>query len=363
MGRSFSDRHRGPSLRRPRLQRLLALLFLFLFSPALLRAQTDEKQALDEALRWVRQPPHDSVQYDYEMTARVRLILFWAGKENVGGGYVRRGWAPEQSAELVQVLFGSDPAKAPRAINRWGAGTEVFRMHSNSRDDSTGYSAFFGFMKSSQGKSVSEMQGELSKESAHGQHRFSAILSRVDSGRALSLVVPMQSSVDYNLHQLEEAQSYVFEEFLSSGRPLKKIPSAQQCPRNAGFLGTVAELIDVALAGQKTPVTLCYVYDAQVHNLTLRSVAPVNKLTVRTHPDHSTKESAAVEKSYTNLLEAEFLSESKQSGKHSNFNLVLGTSGTLRGIPVQIRYQPNWWFQVVLDLCADPSSPLTTQGN
>jgi hypothetical protein len=345
-------------LRPPRPHFFLAVLCFSLFIPALLRAQTDEKHAMDEALRWVRQIPRDSVQFDYEMTARVRLILFWAGKDNVGGGYVRRGWSsPEQSAELVSVLFGSDPAKAPKAINRWGAGTEVFRIRTNSDNDSAGYSAFFGFMKSSQGKSVSEMQGELSKEGTHAEHRFSAILSRVDSGRALSLVVPMQSSVDYNLHQLEEAQSYVFEEFLSSGRPVKKIPSDQQCPRNAGFLGTVKELIDAALAGQKTPVALCYVYDAQVHNLTLRSVTPVNKLTVHTHPPQAPKEAPAVDHTYSNLLEAEFQSESKQSGKRSNFNLVLGTSGTLRGIPVQIRYQPNWWFQVVLNLCPD-SSPL-----
>jgi hypothetical protein len=67
------------------------------------------------------------------------------------------------------------------------------------------------------------MQGELAKEGAHGEHLFSAILSRVESGRALSLIVPMQSNVDYNLHQLNEAQSYVFDEFLSSPRPVKEI--------------------------------------------------------------------------------------------------------------------------------------------
>ena len=329
-------------------------LLLFFLAPSLLRAQADEKAALEEALRWVRQSPHDSIQYNYEMTARVRLLVFWAGKDNVGGGYVRVGRSSqEQSVELVQVLFGSDPAKAPRAINRWGAGTEVFRPRAVSGDDSAAYSAFFGFMKSSKGKSVSEMQSELAKEGSHGEHLFSAILSRVDSGRALSLIVPLQSNVDFNLHQLSEAESYVFDEFLSSGRPVKKIPSASQCPRNAGFLGTVAELIDAALAGKKTPVALCYVYDAQVHTLSLRSVSPVSKLTLHAHAPNAPKEAAPVERTYTGLVEAEFLSESKESGKRSNFTLVLGTSGNLRGIPVQIRYQPNWWFQVVLNLCPE----------
>jgi hypothetical protein len=33
-----------------------------------------------------------------------------------------------------------------------------------------------------------------------------------------------------------------------------------------------------------------------------------------------------------------------------HFTLLLGTRVALRGAPVQIRYQPNWWFQVVLNL-------------
>jgi hypothetical protein len=313
---------------------------------------------MEEALRWVREVPGDAAQYNYEMTARVRLILFWAGKENVGGGYVRTSLTPEDpSVRQVQVLFGSDPAKAPRAINRWGAGTEVFRLPESAASHDAGYSAFFGFMKASNGKSVSEMQGELSKEKNQGEHAFKAILSRVDSGRALSLVVPMQSNVDYNLHQLGEAQTYVFDEFLSSGQPVKKITSSEQCPRNAGFLGSVAELIDAALQGRKTPLAVCYVYDAQVHVLTLRSTAAVNNLTVRTHSSLAGNTATVIEQTYSNLIEAEFLSENKQSGKQSNFSLVLGTSGKLRGIPVQIRYQPNWWFQVLLNLCPEAPKP------
>jgi hypothetical protein len=156
---------------------------------------------------------------------------------------------------------------------------------------------------------------------------------------------------------LGEAQSYVLDEFLSAGRPVKKIPSADQCPRNAGFLETVAELIDAALQGRSTPVSLCYVYDAQVQTLTLRGATPLNQLTVRTHLPGPVKDAAVVEQKYSDLVEAEFLSESKESGKRSNFTLVLAKSGKLRGIPVQIRYQPNWWFQVVLNLSGETPHP------
>ncbi len=50
--------------------------------------------------------------------------------------------------QMIQILFGSDPAKAPLAINRWGGGTEVLRGQDSGEPAS---SAFFGFMKSSKG--------------------------------------------------------------------------------------------------------------------------------------------------------------------------------------------------------------------
>ena len=113
---------------RAALQASLAVLCLLLLSAAFSASSSPvvDRQPIDEALRWVRNSPHHLVQYDYLMTARVRLLIFWAGKDDVGGGYIRRGVSSEDPRlEFIQVLFGSDPAKAPRAINRWGAGTEV----------------------------------------------------------------------------------------------------------------------------------------------------------------------------------------------------------------------------------------------
>jgi len=47
----------------------------------------------------------------------------------------------------------------------------------------------------------------------------------------------------------------------------------------------------------------------------------------------------------------------EESGGKTTFDIVLGTEGNLRGAPIQISYQPNWWFQVVLNL-APSSIPL-----
>jgi hypothetical protein len=44
---------------------------------------------------------------------------------------------------------------------------------------------------------------------------------------------------------------------------------------------------------------------------------------------------------------------SEDSGAKSVFDILLGTEGNLRGAPIQITYQPNWWFVVILNLAPD----------
>jgi hypothetical protein len=101
-------------------------------------------------------------------------------------------------ADAAAIRLRNDRA-GTLAVNRWGAGTEV-SWHKEpaslaSSEDVTS-SAFFGFMKSSRGKSASEMQSELERERKQGLHDFTGILSRVEPARAVSLVVPLESDTD-----------------------------------------------------------------------------------------------------------------------------------------------------------------------
>lgn len=339
----------------------LLIAFLLFFPCLLCPAPTSsvaDRQPIDEALQWVRNSPRRLVQYDYLMTARVHLLLFWAGKDDVGGGYIRRGVSEKDPRmEFIQVLFGSDPEKAPRAINRWGAGTEV-SWHKDSAgaahaDDVTA-SAFFGFMKSSEGKSASQMQAELEREKQQGLHAFTGILSRVESSRALSLVVPLQSGTDFSLRDYDRAAPLMLENLANSKRPVHLLQAPQRCLRSAEFLATVAELIDSAVERSKAPLSRCYVYNAQENTLVLEKVTPVASLAVRLHGPNNV---ARLVTTYQNLLQLEFISIHKLSGNKSSFTIYIGTEGAQRGVPVQICYQPNWWFQIVLNLLPEPVVP------
>ncbi len=334
----------------------LSLFFVLFLLPAASSPKSD-RQPIAEALEWVRSSPKRIVQYNYEMTARVRLLFFWAGKDDVGGGYIRRGVASEDARkEIIQVLFGSDPAKAPRAINRWGAGTEISwhvkpLLETASPEDVTS-SAFFGFMKSSRGKSAGEMQEELRHEQEHSQHSFTGILSRVEPARAVSLVTNLESDADYNLHDYDQAEPVMIERLNGSTQAVRSLDETSRCPRAEEFLETVAELIDVSLEGQKAPIARCYVYDAQENTLTLEHASRVDQLPVQLHGPNNT---LLLDTAYQNLSQLDFVSAHKLTGKKVYFSILVGTRGDLRGVPVQIRYQPNWWFQVVLNLIPSDS--------
>src|SRR5437879_4325433 len=64
-------------------------------------------------------------RHHYTIDARVRPLLFWIGKNDVGDAVV----AKTQDADGVAyaLLIGSDPARAPRRINRWGYISEEIR--------------------------------------------------------------------------------------------------------------------------------------------------------------------------------------------------------------------------------------------
>jgi hypothetical protein len=53
---------------------------------------------------------------------------------------------------------------------------------------------------------------------------------------------------------------------------------------------------------------------------------------------------------HKDVLQLDFVSTHKITGKKIDFTIYVGRQGALRGVPVQVYYQPYWWFQVVLNL-------------
>jgi hypothetical protein len=318
-------------------------------------APPDIPTELQHTKELLREPVSVGEQFDYIMTARVRLLLFWAGKDDVGGGYIRRGSLSQDPAwDVIELLIGSDPAKAPRAINRWGAASEISHKP-DCCDRNTESGIFFGFMKVSNGASFSEMEKELSHEKNGSAFLFSAIINQGDRNTDYARLVPFTSDTDFTINQLDQAKSMVFARLLGSDGLVKYIPANQllSCGRREGFLKSVADLVDDAVQEKGTPVTLCYLYNGEAHQITLDEATRVPSEVV-----HLSLHDAPHDyiRTYHDLVLAHFTNFNQTTTKKSDFELLLGTTGALKGVPVQIRYQPNWWFQVLLNLKTPESS-------
>jgi hypothetical protein len=309
----------------------------------------DVQDSLRQSKELLQDPVHVDSEFDYIMTARVRLLLFWVGKDDVGSGYIRRGSLQRDPASnVIELLIGSDPAKAPRAINRWGAASEIFHKGACCGHGAES-SVFFGFMKVSGGTSASEMEKEFAREKQGGAFLFSAIVNRRDNNADFAKVVPFSSETDFTLHQFDQAKSMVFDRLLESQGRLKEIDSNQfqVCGRSEGFLETVAELVDAAVGANDLQRSLCYFYNGDRHEVRLAQVTRVPSETIRLS---LREEPHDYVRTYDDLALAQFEDFNQTSKAESQFELLLGTTGNLKGVPIQIRYQPNWWFQAILNL-------------
>jgi hypothetical protein len=299
-----------------------------------------------EALVWITEETSLETEYNYVMTAKLRMLLFWIGRDDVGGGYIRlRKSYDEPGLECIELKMGSDPDKAPRRINRWGAATEVIR-----KSPAVQSGAFFGFWKSSKGESPEAMESEFEEEASEGRYPFQAAVDRIEPDSVVSYVLSFFSEQDLDMHQLDETRQMIFtrmwQDFDESKIKYFDKTVDGECSSSNGFLFTVKNMIDRTLAGEKAPLDTCYVYNGTLYTMTLKEAEPVFNKQVEFKLHSGEK----VRKKYSNLMKTRFRVLNHRSGRKTSFELLIGTRDDVRGIPVQIVHQPKWWFKVILNL-------------
>src|SRR5688572_11495228 len=88
-------------------------------------------------------PTSSRVARHYTVTGRVKLLLVWTGRRDVGAARFVRSDDGERSRRL-ELLVGTDPDRAPRRLNRWGyvaetscaAGADVTGIMTESNEQS-----------------------------------------------------------------------------------------------------------------------------------------------------------------------------------------------------------------------------------
>lgn len=263
----------------------------------------------------------------YAMTARVRPLLFWISFNAVGGATI--SWLQSANGDAgLELLVGSDPARAPMKINRWGYVAE--RVSGSSAE-------LIGVMTESDEQTIE--QATTRQTETGGTHAFKAIRGKLDRGLAQSTVIRMLLTDDFTYREAET----LLRRLPQSGPPTRRIsvPGSAQ----PGFLfavkGMVRESVEACrLSGASklpAPVMQTYVYDATLYELVMKSSRFQNKVKVNG-------------REYRNVIESQFETRNTRTGTVSEFNLTYGTEGPCKEIPICIVYRPRWWFEAELDL-------------
>ena len=264
----------------------------------------------------------------YKMAGRVRPLLFWIGRDDVGVGEIV--WRRGEGGVAYELLIGTDSAKAPRGINRWGYLLEDARP-SGTR--------VLGVMTTSDEATISDVTSRPAGAQPTG--RFKGLDARIAGGVSRSASETIQTEREFSVRDRDVIVDRIVARLKDA--PVREVPVPDGA--RPGFLGAVAELVDAAIEARKNGNqalrglkgrVIPYVYGRRLYDLKLtgiESLRPPGGGPSRGNPVH-----------------AEFGTVNRETGSRTTFELEFATDGPLAGVPTLIRHKPRWWLEAVLKL-------------
>jgi hypothetical protein len=264
--------------------------------------------------------------YQYTLGGRVRLLLVWVGRDDVGvGRFVRR---EHHDGRTVELLVGMDPERAPRGVNRWGFSRESLRGgETEVVVAGTDYEA----------ESLDDIQERLEREVSIA---VGVLRARITPDAAVVQTAALVADVGTTYRDVASVLTRVGEEPLTWRTRRVARPDGVR----SGFLMSLVEWIDRSLeAYRRDPASVTaltgdsipYIYSDRIYDMALRRLAFEREAQIRG-------------RSYPNVLRAEFETRNRQNGERNRFRVSYGTEGALAGVPVQIVLRPRWWLEAEL---------------
>jgi hypothetical protein len=263
--------------------------------------------------------------HTYRLAGRIRPLLFWFGKDDVGIGRIvwRRSPGGRHGYDF---LVGTDPSKAPRALNRWGYVSE----------EVTGVDgSLLALMTRSDENSYDDADASTSR--AGSGTEFRALHARLDHATVTARVAPVLTAEPLRVFDVESTLDRVRREAAAAvPRQMQVRPDVKP-----GFLVAVADVVDRAVAA-RTPSeraavlrsVVPYAFGRNAYELRLRDIDPVATAGGPEAP----------------LVRLPFEIRTVATGARTRFELLCGTGGDLAGVPVRIEWQPRWWLRLELHL-------------
>jgi len=315
---------------------VLAGAGLIVVSVAVLQGEarlTPDPHALRQAVPQAPSPSQGVLpvvaEHRYRIAAKIRpFLLFWMGKDNVGGARIRwrRG---DDGARGYDLLIGSDPARAPRGVNRWGFILEEARPAG---------ATVVGVMKKSDEESLDEAKSRVASE-AKGGVVFKMIEATISQGESVAKVTASTVPRDYSYRELDALIGVLSKETVPTKIRKTPVPPGGRVGLLSGVVELLHDAVEAARQTGKAPgkKSLAYAYYAKQYDLTRASSE------VETNATYGGV-------TYPKVLKAEFDVRARGESWTESFTIVCGISGPLAEIPVFVTYQPRWWFKVEMVL-------------
>jgi hypothetical protein len=263
-------------------------------------------------------------EHRYRMNARVRPLLFWIRRDNVGSARIAWRRSGDGAARGYELLVGSDPLRAPRRINKWGYLFEEIRPES---------ADLVGFMSRADESSVADAEASLSTEGTGG-FAYKGIRGAVDGRTATAGIARLRVEQDLTYRDVDRLLELV----TRAPAPTRAVPFPDGT--QPGFLTAVADLIRETLDGEaraRARIGSSYIYNGLLYDLSLRAIEPVVDFTNAGRP-------------LGPALRSQFEISNRKTGQKTPFTIVYGSRGDLAGVPLMIVFRPRWWFEAELVL-------------
>ncbi len=242
--------------------------------------------------------------------------MFWIARSGVGDAVVTRRRAPGEAS--YSLLIGSDPARTPMHINRWGYIEEEIRGAE---------ARLLGLMTESEEDSIQEAEANVRKQSS-GSHPFKVIHATADGEQAQARVVSINMPEDYTLRQMRVVLD-VAQRAASGGKlRLMRLPPGTR----PGFLAALADAMRMP-----TERSIAYAYYGKLYELRRTRSRDIPNLQI-------------AQRAYGPAVAADFVITSAHDGEQTKFSMTYGTHGAFAEIPLTVTYQPRWWMQVELTI-------------
>jgi hypothetical protein len=274
-------------------------------------------------------------ELSYAVNGRARPLLFWVGRDNIGGARIT--WrAASDDHRAVELLIGSDPTRAPRRINRWG-----FILEELNADTAE----VLGAMKESSEQTIEEADARTKRQD-DDVSVFKAARTVITGSRAVGGSMTVRAPRDLTYHDLDALLALIPAEpprIRTVGLP----PGAQK-----GFLVAMETLIRQSIGpcsaerGSARGVTAVpYVYNQTLYDLSLTSC-------------RYEREMQTTKGTLTGVVDGRFQVRNRTTTNETKFGMSYGTLGELREMPVRAVFRPRWWLEIELVLDPSPGGAL-----